>query len=243
MLFKRTTKFLDDKLYPNYNDSWDNDVFRKEILKYLQPHYKCLDYGAGRGNLPQMNFKGIADFVAGVDPSDAVFENPYLDEAKLIDLKLNVIPFDENTFDLIFSDNVLEHIENPGVILKELFRVLKPGGVFLAKTPNKYHYMPLVASFTPTWFHVYYNKLRGREEIDTFPTRYKLNTAKDIKNNIKNTSFSVMNIEYIEGRPEYLRIFPLLYLTGFIYERIVNSSGLFKKIRCVLMFTLKKTNE
>ena len=54
------------------------------------------------------------------------------------------IPYANETFDLVFSDNVVEHLSDPNAVLNEVRRVLKPGGLFFAKTPNKKHYMPLI---------------------------------------------------------------------------------------------------
>jgi SAM-dependent methyltransferase len=236
----RITIYLDRTLYPEFCGNWDDDLFRDAVLEKIKPEHYCLDYGAGRGNVEQMNFKGIAKFVAGIDPEEVVSINPYLDEAKQLDLKNNIIPYADNTFDLVFSDNVMEHIQNPSVVLKEIMRVLKPGGVFLSKTPNKWHYMPIVARLTPNWFHKFYNKLRGRKTIDTFRTAYKLNSSRAVKKHANEAGFSVRKIQLIEGRPEYLRLFALTYLFGFFYERIVNATPLFEQFRCVMISELEK---
>ena len=43
------------------------------------------------------------------------------------------LPFPDNTFDVILSHQVLEHVENPAAVICEAHRVLKPGGyIFLA---------------------------------------------------------------------------------------------------------------
>jgi SAM-dependent methyltransferase len=52
----------------------------------------------------------------------------------------NIPPFSDlqdNTFDRVFSFQVIEHIENDNLFLKEIHRVLKPGGVALLTTPNQ----------------------------------------------------------------------------------------------------------
>lgn len=237
----RITEYMDKLLYPKFNANWDDDLFRRILLDKIKPDYSCLDYGAGRGNIEQMNFKGIAKFIAGVDPEEEeVFNNPYLDEAKQLDLKNNIIPYDDNTFDVVFSNNVMEHIQNPGIVFKEIQRVLKPGGLFLSKTPNKWHYVSIIARLTPTWFHEFYNKLRGRKTIDTFPTTYKLNSKRTVNKYSKESGFVVRRIQLIEGRPEYLRLTAFTYLFGFVYERIVNVTDLLARFRCVMISELEK---
>ena len=78
------------------------------------------------------------------------------------------------TFDRVFADNVLEHLPDRLTVFREIARVLKPGGVFLFKTPNKTHDMPTLARLTPHRFHPFVNRIRGRAETDAFPTRYEV---------------------------------------------------------------------
>ncbi|MEZ5934978.1 MAG: class I SAM-dependent methyltransferase [Alphaproteobacteria bacterium] len=232
--------WMDRFFYPDYGDNWDDDRFRAEILSAMQPGFHCLDYGAGRGNVRQMNFKDQAAFVAGVDPEDAVFSNPYVHEAKILPLPSGVIPYDDESFDMVYCTNVMEHVETPEATFREVARVLKPGGIFLAKTPNKNHYMPLIARLTPVGFHRFYNRLRGRETFDTFKTQYKCNSPNQVRKYQKQTGFDLQKISLWEGRPEYLRIFWPLYIVGLVYERLVNATDLLAPFRSVLVFRVQK---
>lgn len=47
------------------------------------------------------------------------------------------IPFPENSFDIVMSSEVIEHTPDPKEAIKELCRVLKPGGKLILTTPNK----------------------------------------------------------------------------------------------------------
>lgn len=49
------------------------------------------------------------------------------------------IPFDDETFDIILSISVFEHIEKPEVVLKELQRIIKPGGTIFLFFPSKWN--------------------------------------------------------------------------------------------------------
>ncbi len=233
---------IDRKLYPNYQSNWDDRLLRELIITLLRSKpLDVLDLGAGAGIVSQMNFRGIARYMCGIDPDPRVEENPFLDEGKVAFGE--GIPYPNSSFDLVFADNVLEHLPEADKVFSEVYRVLRPGGVFIAKTPNKWHYMPLIARMTPHWFHQWVNRKRGREAEDTFPTKYLANTHGDVWRLAQSTGFNVTKIDLIEGRPEYLRLFALTYLLGFIYERLVNSISMLARFRILLIMELQKPIE
>ena len=231
-------KYLDKRFYPDFSSNWDDQLFRVKILDVLQADHALLDMGAGAGIVSHMNFKGIAKHITGIDLDPRVVENPFLNEGIVCDVTATSLP--DNQFDVIICDNVLEHIAEAEAFFKEVTRLLKPGGRFLGKTPNKYHYMPLIARLTPYWFHRFYNRIRGREAEDTFPTQYKVNSVKDVYKLAAATGLKVSRVELVEGRPEYLRIFAPLYLIGIVYERLINRFGFLKRFSILLVVDLAK---
>lgn len=231
---------MDRTLYPDYTEEWDSKRFRAVLDSVIRPHHTVLDYGAGRGAVAALNLRGRARLVCGVDPDDAVLRNPFLDDARVLLLPGGRIPYDDGTFDVIFSSNVLEHVLDPSTWFRQAYRVLKPGGILLAKTPSKWHYVSVVARLTPQVFHVWVNRKRGRDPRETFPTVYRCNTARAVQRNARQAGFEVVWMERWEGRPEYLRAVAVLYLLGWVYERIVNASPLFSAVRSVLVFALRK---
>ena len=58
-------------------------------------------------------------------------------ESPLAKIKMDIhdIPFPENTFDVIFCNHVLEHVENDKKAMQEMLRVLKPGGWAILQIP------------------------------------------------------------------------------------------------------------
>lgn len=229
---------IDLTCYPGFKRNWDDQLFRERILLHLRPDAAVLDLGAGAGIVEQMNFRGLAGSVCGVDLDPRVVDNPMLDEGRVANA--DGIPYEDGRFDVVFSDNVLEHLDEPLQVFREVERVLKPGGVFLFKTPNKWHYMPTIARLTPHGFHQYVNRLRGRAAVDTFPTRYRANCLGDVARLAAATGLLVERLDRIEGRPEYLRMTWPTYLIGLAYERLVNSAEIFAPLRILLIGCLRK---
>ena len=235
---KKIVNWMDKKFYSKFENNWDDTMFREHILKEVNATMIVLDVGAGAGIVDAMNFKGYCKEIYGIDPDERVVDNKFLTKG-YVGLADSMPFFEDEKFDLIICDNVLEHVDNPNSFLKEVNRVLKVGGVFMGKTPNKYHYMPLIAKFTPTWFHKFYNKLRGRESEDTFPTRYLLNSITEQTNIFSQNGFSISYIKSVEARPEYLRITFLSYFFGIVYERIVNTLNI-NILKILLISKFKK---
>jgi len=171
--------------------------FYQRIHALLQPDNVVLDLGAGRGQAHYddpieyrrqlRNFKGKARKVIGVDVDEVVFENPSLDEALLI--RNGNLPLEAESVDIIFSDYTLEHVSEPGSFAMEIHRVLKPGGWFCARTPNKYGYISIFSRLTPRRSHeaVLSVVQPNRKAEDVFPTSYLLNTRRDIRQHLPET--------------------------------------------------------
>jgi ubiquinone/menaquinone biosynthesis C-methylase UbiE len=104
---------------------------------YLKPGMSLLDCGCGPGSITL----GFAQLVApgevvGVDLAENQLEYARVSAAEqgLANVRFepaNVyeLPFPDNTFDVVFSHAVVEHLGDPMKALKEMRRVLKPGGL------------------------------------------------------------------------------------------------------------------
>ena len=168
--------------------------FFLRVRSLLTPESVVLDFGAGRGawsdgGLAPMqrelrDLKGHVARVVGVDVDPVVLQNESLDEVLQIEPG-GPLPFDDDTFDLVLSDHVLEHVSRADApaVAAELARVLKPGGWIAARTPNKWGLIAIAARLVPNRLHVAVLKLLqpGRPAEDVFPTRYAMNTHRDLR--------------------------------------------------------------
>jgi ubiquinone/menaquinone biosynthesis C-methylase UbiE len=96
---------------------------------------KMLEPGCGRGEF-LTKFKELGLDVVGVDisPEALKYENGI--NIKLCDVENEKLPFNDNTFDVIYSKSFLEHLYYPERYLEEAYRVLKPNGILLTLVPD-----------------------------------------------------------------------------------------------------------
>ncbi len=214
----RSIEDLDRRYYPGYID--EHVRFDASIRRYLRPGMAVLDAGAGRGVMYPNDYGEIATRMAGADTDPAVLENTSLTDAVVADLAS--LPYEDGTFDLVYSKYVFEHLDRPLDVMRELRRVMRSGAHLLIHTPNRWHYVALFATLTPTSFHAWYQARRGRPEIDTFPTRYRANDTKSLERLAMASGFRVVSVELLETKPDYLYFSPIAYRAGIAYERTVN---------------------
>ncbi len=89
------------------------------------------------------------------------------------------LPFADGRFDMVVCDHVFEHLDDPAAVAAELDRVLRHRGWICARTPNRNGDIAWGARLVPNGLHAA-GLLRplqpGRQPVDVFPTRYRLNT-------------------------------------------------------------------
>jgi len=174
-----------------YNNSYYKDFERNTLelphekldrmfgmVKYNfnRKNIAVLDAGCGTGLICKyLKEKGIKN-MTGIDK----FEYP-LSRAKELVAECNFLKSDLNeklnfldeSFDLIISNEVIEHLENPQVFFKESYRLLKKGGNLIIKTPNGLDLARLICRLTNrTWYadkdktHIrYFNLLSLRKAL------------------------------------------------------------------------------
>ena len=118
--------------------------FETELHRH-SAHGSVLDWGAGQGLLSKrlQNLKQFQSITAAdIQP-----------RPELIDTNIQWVQADLNnplnladeTFDVIVSAEVIEHLENPRAIVREWFRLLKPSGLLMFSTPNNESWRAILA--------------------------------------------------------------------------------------------------
>jgi SAM-dependent methyltransferase len=164
--------------------------------------------------------------------------NRNIDAAARADLAQ--LPFADGTFDIAISSHVAEHLAQPERVFGELARVIKPGGRLLILTPNRWHYVTVSSALLPHRFHLTYNRWRGVDEHDIFPTVYRANTARRLRALYEGAGFEVDSLEQFETEPEYLAFSTPTYALGVGFERLVNRFDRLKHLRVNLLAVGRK---
>lgn len=146
---------------------------------------RCLDIGCGGGIITE-DLAKISNHVCGIDLSEASLDTArkHAEEAGLnIDYRLAAaesLPFEDNTFDLVSCCDVLEHVDDLATVIKEVDRVLAPGGIFVYDTVNRtiMSYLSLIwvaqdfilTRFAPKNAHVWHKFIKPKELLKEFAT-------------------------------------------------------------------------
>jgi ubiquinone/menaquinone biosynthesis C-methylase UbiE len=133
----------------------------QELGHKLKPGAAVLDLGCGNGAIVK-EYRALAYEAFGCD--FAFKEGPDVERLcrngliRLIEREPYRLPFTDNSFDVVISDQVFEHVKNYDETLAEISRVLKPGGISLHFFPSRYTpiephiYVPLATIIQKRWW-------------------------------------------------------------------------------------------
>ena len=108
---------------------------------------KVLEIGSGYGMFVVVSIRDFGADCFGVEPGSAGFADASsiayrvlklhgLDPSRIIMGTGEALPLRSESFDLVYSLNVLEHVQDPRSVIEEAVRILKPGGCMFFVVPN-----------------------------------------------------------------------------------------------------------
>ncbi|HKU68480.1 MAG TPA: class I SAM-dependent methyltransferase [Candidatus Baltobacteraceae bacterium] len=114
------------------------------IVRCAPPQGRILDAGCGIGYV--VNDLAAKGFDAsGVDANAISLQKAQQGSGKFYLASDYRLPFEDDTFDVVGSYTVLEHIGDPNLFLREQVRVLRPGGAIIVGCPNFMQVVGLVS--------------------------------------------------------------------------------------------------
>ncbi len=196
-------------------------VYKAWLRDQLSPETQWLDLGCGHQVLPdwmpgaepdQLEIIHCCRMVVGIDVDHLSLRKNSLLRNKLRG-DIQRLPFPDESFDLVTANVVVEHVPDPQKLLREIHRVLRPGGKFLFHTPNFWGYATLCARLLPQALKlrlVYY--LQGRREEDVFPAFYRFNTPRAIRRLAGQSHLRVVELRLVESSAQTVMLGPVVFL-------------------------------
>jgi SAM-dependent methyltransferase len=235
------SKALFDRFYYSRPEHVDGTAeFHELIRQSVGTEPRVLEVGAGPSNATS-TFLGTLGSVTGVDVSDEVHGNTALTAATTYDG--NRLPFANESFDACVSNFVLEHVENPEDHFREVMRVLRRGGTYVFRTPNRLHYVAGASSLLPHWVHLRLaNRLRAlsEEDHDPWKTFYRANRPGVIRRLAARVGANVSVLRMVEKEPSYARSSRVLFFPMMMYERLVNATDILANFRSAIFGVVTK---
>lgn len=209
------------------------DAYRSLLLQEVTSATDWLDLGCGwrllrewlpNGDGDQTKLSHLARRLVGIDAvARDVSRNPYVHEK--VAGNILALPFRDAIFSLVTAQMVVEHLEEPRILLNEIKRVLRPGGKLIFLTPNYFNYQVFGASFLPDGIKKrIVRHFEGRIEADVFKTYYRMNTRKKICELAEDTGFGVETIRMVHSAWEFKRFPPLHWAEKALYHILDTSA-------------------
>lgn len=215
------------------------ESYRSILSELVRPRMRLLHAGCGwdKNNVSRP-FKDSCD-VVGIDMDPRVRD--HFHSAFHLG-SISDMPFEENTFDLIFSEYVLEHVDDPQGAFREMFRVLRPGGRIVILTPNLLSYKSLIAASTPQCFHHWIGRIRygPGHEADMYPTLYRCNTPKRFNVLAERNGLRVCAVQHVSNGPTWFARFPILFDAFNVFHKLISKRAALAFLRCALIVELRK---
>lgn len=138
--------------------------FAKEVIERHNTNFdflsnkKILDIGSGPGGLAKGFHYSLKKNL--IKNSQIIATDPLMDfykdkiglmkedeNLKLLSSKGECIDLENESIDIIFSSNVLDHCQNPASVINEAYRILKPGGIFFVSLHLLHNYLGFLSNY------------------------------------------------------------------------------------------------
>lgn len=185
-------------------DEYSETNYPQKLCDYLIKTFKLsgrmLDVGSGKGS-HLVGFKRRGFEVKGLDARPECIKVLKGFDIRKCDIETESFPFEDASFDFVFSKSVLEHISNSNNLFDQILRVLKPGGLVILMVPD-----------WGTQYRTYWDD----------PTHVKAWTRKSLQNIMRMIGFGQVNCSLFRQLP-ILWKYPRLKILCDIVALLPNS--------------------
>jgi SAM-dependent methyltransferase len=188
-----------------------------------------LDVGSGTGELLRLVQTRYPFRAFGCDYTDKLAQVPGL-KVDTVDLNRQTLPYGDGRFALVTCIETIEHLENYRQVVREIYRVLQPGGVAVFSTPNILNLRSRLR-YLSSGFYNLFGPL-APDESNVHSTRGHINPVSwfYLSHALLSTGFCDLKVTVDKYQRRSFLIFPLLIgpvraANWIVYRRDKNTYG------------------
>jgi SAM-dependent methyltransferase len=226
---------------------FNQDMYEALLTKHVSRDSVWLDAGCGRHSLPPWRSAAEADlmhnasFAIGCDADEPSLRLHSTLPSRVV-ANLEHLPFKSASMNLITTNMVVEHLEQPLRVFGEFARVLKPGGRVIVHTPYAHSYIALGSLILPEWFKLrLIRTLDGRDEPEVFPTRYRANTPRRLLELMTRVGLRQEHCRLLASDAVFAQAHPLLAALELLYIRL-SLQPMFRRLRVSMLGVFVKAS-
>jgi ubiquinone/menaquinone biosynthesis C-methylase UbiE len=219
-------------------------VFAERLADVMKDEPVWLDLGCGRRPFPEWMSEHARRVVSrarhavGIDLDLDSLRDHTAYRDKLM-ATAEALPFPSGTFDIVSANMVVEHVEDPVRMLREVRRVLKPGGAFVFHTSNRRHWPLVLAARVPERLKLaMVSLLEARKADDVFPTHYRINDEERVRVLAAKAGFRIERLEQLSSSAVTVVLGPVV-LAELLWIRLIRQARL-AHLRSNLIVVLRK---
>lgn len=181
---------------------------------------RLLNLGAGKSVGPEnaLAHLGCSFKCDRVDVENCTVEHPNVSACITCSAE-DMSPVESESYDVVFSNYVLEHIVDIDAAIREIARVLKPQGAFVAAVPNPAAPEFVLAKHTPLWLR------RWAKKAPLFETHYSYKNLGELTAHLRAAGFDIAEIFQSSCVEAFAYRRPFLRRLLSLYDKCVMASG------------------
>ncbi len=195
----------------------------EHCLRSESNNIRILNIGAGKSTVVErfVAAAGINFTCDRLDIEDCTVDADFVGTTYIQSVD-NMSEIPESTYDLAFSNYVLEHVINLVGAAAEIFRVLKPDGYYITSVPNPVAPEYVLARHTGFGFHKFVRAKLGKSE-EAWETAYSYKNIRSLLDLFESRGFSIEDLKYSSCVEQYFERFYLLKYMANFYDRFLSA--------------------